>query len=465
MMYADRVKDFCLKHELITEGERILLAVSGGPDSAALLHIFQSLRPELKVKTAIVHLEHGLRGHESLSDQRFVKKLSEEFGVEFYTKNIDVKKERMRGESLEEAARRVRYLYFHCVLQEYGFDRIATGHNQDDNIETIIFRLLKGTGPSGFVGIQPKQGVIIHPLLCLRRDEIENFLSHKKITYRIDTTNFDTSIVRNKIRYKIIPTLGNIDKNYHRHILNLVKITQEENIIINEITDKVFRQLIIEESDAKITLDYSKFLSIKDGLKRRIIIKALERLTQTSSNFRRQYVSFQMLEKLTKHEERANKFLYYNELYVIRKEYSRLIFQKRVVNGGNTKYLYKVERDKKSVYIKEIQKSITFEKKSRVQNFDAHKLYFDNDLLQFPLNVRNRRDGDRIQLKNCGTKKIKAIFVDEKVPRDLREHVPLVVSNKEIVGIFCSMYGKANRVAMDYMISEHTKSVMVCELS
>jgi len=462
MNIIDIVKNYCLTNELFDKGDKILLAVSGGPDSIALLYIFSSLSQEFNLELSVFHLEHGLRGIESLRDQEFVGNISKKLRINFYTKNVNISYEKRPKESLEQAARRIRYKHLFKTLNDIDYDKIATGHTLDDNIETIIFRLISGTGLTGFSGIRPKNGYILHPLLSVRKDQILHFLKNEKINYKFDATNSDITIIRNKIRQEVIPLLSSINNRTKEHILNFSKIINEEDLSINKLVHRELSSLILEDRNDVIKVDCNKFMELDPPIKRRIIIMIYKRLTK--NNFEDRYISYKVLDYLSKYTIKGNKILFLNDLLTIYKEYDLLVFKKKVVGSVNKGYLYSVYRVNNTIKISEIDKKLIFYTKSRISSFKKNKLYFDFEKVGFPLIVRSRSEGDKIYLKDVGFKKVKNIFIDEKVPKVMRDLVPIIQCNNNIIGVFTSIYGKMNRVSEEYMINNHTKKVLVCEL-
>lgn len=461
--FLKQVKSFCQENNLINPGDKILLAVSGGPDSTALLYAMFALKNVFSIKITVAHLEHGLRGESSLGDQLFVKKIAENLEVDFYSKNVNVIDARKSGESIEEACRRVRYHFFFDTLQRFGFDKIATGHTLDDNIETIIYRFLSGTGPSGIAGIHPKNACIIHPLLGCKKEEIVDYLKREKLDSRTDETNIDTAIIRNKIRLEIVPRLKSVNANFKSHILNLGNIIKNENEFLTNLTESIISSMVVKEAEDIIIIKYDKFFSLHKAIKRRIVILLVKKLTDSDSFIKKNYVSFKTVDNISINDIIGNKILYCNDLFMIKKEYDNLIFQKSVVKPVNKKYLYNVNSIKE-ITIEEIEKKVVFSIEENISFFELNKLYFDFDKLVFPLTIRNRKDGDRIRLLNLGTKKLKTIFINDRVPGEQRQTVPIVAAKNEIIGIFSSFYGKKNRTAENYMIASQTRRVLVCEL-
>jgi tRNA(Ile)-lysidine synthase len=463
----ERVKQYCLLNDLIRRGDRVLIAVSGGPDSIALLHILCVLRKYMSFEIAVAHLEHGLRGGSSVEDQIFVKKTAKNLFIDFYTENISVADERAHDESLEEAARRIRYRFLLDVLKKTGFQKVATGHTIDDNIETIIYRMITGTGPAGFTGIFPQSTFIIHPLLDCTKDEIHLFLEKHGYRFRVDLTNRDKKILRNKIRHDIVPLLSNINNKYKTHILNLTGIIRDEDEILDKITDRSLKTLVLEESENGVMIDYQRFFSLQRALKRRIVLKIVGKLILYDSDqfSGKNYLSFKSTDHVASNPVNGNKILFINKDLVIRKEYGSLLFQKRVVNEVKKKYLYHVKSGRERIEISQIKREILFSQKESVSQFEDNRLYFDLDKVNFPILVRNRRDGDRIRVKNLGVKKLKTIFINDKVSPGKRDEVPVVEINGEIAGIFSTYYGRLNRVAEGYMITESTRKILICDLS
>jgi len=458
------VKKYCIEKNIVQKGDRILLAVSGGPDSKALLHVFSNLKQELSIEIGVVHVEHGLRGRESIEDQEFVRKSAEKLGFPFFTENIDVKKLKSKKESIEEGSRRLRYEIFFRVLEKEGYNKIATGHTRDDNVETIIYRLVSGTGPSGLVGIHPSEHMIIHPLLCISKEDILSYLKENGINYRVDCTNRDLSIIRNRIRLIIIPELRIINPRFDEHILNLAKIIKEENQLIETQVEEIIKSICIDMQKEKIAVDYDSFKLFPVAIRRRVIIKLVEKMTETLWGYPH-YLPFSTLENIANSKYNGNKILYNNKLISIKKEYNSLIINKRVVDQHKSEYLYFIDKLEGSVSLNEIGKIVSFYVKRKVDRYKKGRLYIDISKICLPIIVRNKKRGDRIVLSNLGTKKLKDIFIDDKVPPVLRGKVPIIVSGEEIAGIFCSFYGRADRISEKYKVTPETERILVCELN
>ena len=217
MMILDNVKKTIKRYELIDKGDKILMGVSGGPDSVALTFLLNSLKKELKINLHVGHLDHMLRKG-SCKDGKFVERLAHKLKIPVTLARINIK-ELAKAGSVEEIARNVRLGFLFKVAQNIKADKIALGHNLDDQAETVLMRILRGTGLYGLSGILPKRNItgyqVIRPLIEVKRREIETFLKRKKIKPRIDTSNLEDIYFRNKIRNRLLPLL---EKEYNKNI-------------------------------------------------------------------------------------------------------------------------------------------------------------------------------------------------------------------------------------------------------
>jgi len=225
-MIIDRIRTTIEKYNLVSKGDRIVVGVSGGPDSVALLYLLNSLKKELKITLHIAHLDHMLR-KDSYKDAEFVKGLAEKLRIPATAAQINVKELAEKG-SLEQIARNARLGFLCRVAKGVKADRIALGHNLDDQAETVLMRILRGAGLYGLSGILPKRNIsgfdVIRPLIEVKRKDIEEFLKKKKIKPRIDASNLEDIYFRNRVRNKLLPLL---EKEYNRNIKEVLANTAE----------------------------------------------------------------------------------------------------------------------------------------------------------------------------------------------------------------------------------------------
>ncbi|MBR6396573.1 MAG: tRNA lysidine(34) synthetase TilS, partial [Lachnospiraceae bacterium] len=214
-----KVSEYIRQNNLITPGDTIIEGISGGADSVCLLLMLEELKKEIDFKTVAVHVHHGIRRKSADKDQKFVEKLCEEKGIELKSFKKDIPLIcKITRESEEECGRRIRYELFDDVCGMYENAKIAVAHHMNDQAETVLFRIIRGSGIKGLTGMEAKRDNIIRPLLCLKREEIEQYLEETEQDYRIDETNGKIEYSRNYIRKKIIPRLETLRNNAVEHI-------------------------------------------------------------------------------------------------------------------------------------------------------------------------------------------------------------------------------------------------------
>jgi tRNA(Ile)-lysidine synthase len=258
-----RVLDAIGRHAMIRPGDRVGIGVSGGADSVAMLRIFAELRAQLGIAVHALHFNHQLRGTEADEDERFVQALAEKFHLEFESGRADVAGEaRLHGWNVEDAARRLRYQFFASVAEARGLNRVAVAHTADDQAETVLSHLLRGTGPTGLAGIYPVAGLIVRPMLELGREELREFLSESGQLWREDATNQDTTRMRARIRQQLIPLLlRDFDSAAVTRLSRLATHAREDETFWRSLEDERFHALITRESSGAISLSVEDLLS------------------------------------------------------------------------------------------------------------------------------------------------------------------------------------------------------------
>jgi tRNA(Ile)-lysidine synthase len=464
----EAVRDFCARNGLLGEGDRILLAVSGGPDSTAMLHLFLGFRDEFNLTLGMAHVHHGLRGSDADEDQRFVEGMARELGIPLFSTRLRVASLRKKGESTEEAARRLRFRYLFEIVEHEGFDTIAAGHTLDDNIETVLYRLAKGTGPGGAAGILPKSGRLIHPLLEMSKKRLLTYLEARGIPYRLDRTNDDIGIPRNRIRHEILPVMHVINCRYRECFGRFLELLRGENSFLDRMTSELLDSVLEMQESSGLRVHHERFMRYDMVLRRRMVMKILEKLAGQRQPSLKPYLPHRILDLVVNATPGGNRILYQNKELRIRKAYDWLVFEKRVVDTRGGGYLYYVRDVNESLYIKEIGKKLFFS----IENggfFEkglcrGDAVYLDRESVSFPLVVRSRRPGDRIELHGVGHKKLKDLFIDQKVDTATRASIPVLESNGTVIAVFCSLYGKDNRVADGCRVTSGTAHVLVGEL-
>ncbi|MCH5204150.1 MAG: tRNA lysidine(34) synthetase TilS [Oscillospiraceae bacterium] len=242
MELIESVKTAIFDNDMLCGYNTAVCALSGGADSTALLLVLKELSEEMGFELKACHLNHGLRGEESDRDERFCAELCEELGVELYGKKINVAEYLKKHESLEEAARKVRYLFFEEARERFGENTVtATAHNANDNAETVLLNLIRGTGLKGLCGIPPVRDKIIRPLIYVKRSEIEEFLKEKNRSFVTDKTNFSEDYTRNKIRLNILPEIMKINPSAVGTIMRMSKNLRSDSDYLEEASENALR--------------------------------------------------------------------------------------------------------------------------------------------------------------------------------------------------------------------------------
>ena len=282
-MLQDKVLETIKKYNLIENGDKIVVGVSGGPDSICLINILNSIRQEEKVKFELVvcHINHMIRGEEAMADEEFVKLYCEKQGISFFTKHakiLEIAKEQKIG--TEDAGRRIRYEFFEETLKNTNSNKIATAHTKNDNAETVLMNLLRGSGVSGLKGIKPiRENKFIKPLIDISREEIEEYCEKQKLNPRHDKTNDENIYTRNKVRNILIPM---IRQDFNPNIIDtldrLSKLVDKDNEFLEKITKETYAEILIKEEKKEIILNLKEFNKQEEVIKSRIILYTIKRL-------------------------------------------------------------------------------------------------------------------------------------------------------------------------------------------
>ncbi len=280
-----KVKENIIKNNLIENNDKIVLGLSGGPDSVFLLYVLQYIKKDLKTKyninydIIVCHINHMIR-EESDLDENLSKKYAEKYNLEFYSLKSDVKSiAKVKKISEEECGRDVRYEFFENMLKKCNADKIAVAHNANDNAETIIHNFFRGTGLNGLVGIKPKNGKVIRPILNIQKNEILEYLNKNGIEYNIDRTNTELIYTRNRIRNDLIPK---IEKEYNPNIIEslnrMANKIKEDLKLINEISQDKYNKMVIYKDKNSIKLNVKEFKEEKTAIKNRIVLLFIKEL-------------------------------------------------------------------------------------------------------------------------------------------------------------------------------------------
>ena len=281
------------KYNLINSGDKIVLGVSGGPDSIAMLDILNQLKDEMNFEIYVVHVNHNIRGKDADEDEEYVKKYCEKYNIKCFSKKIDVPTiAKTKKIGTEEAGRKVRYEYFEEILKETKSNKIAIAHNKNDKVETIIMHLLRGSGISGLRGIEPiREEKFIKPLIECDRQEIENYCKENNLQPRIDKTNFENEYTRNKIRNIVIPY---IKKEFNPNIIETINrmsnLIATDEMYFKSIVKQSYKETFISRTEKEIILDLKKFNVLEKVIKSRLIIYTINELLGTTNGIEKIHI-------------------------------------------------------------------------------------------------------------------------------------------------------------------------------
>lgn len=433
------------RFNLLSGGEKVLVAVSGGPDSIFLLHMLMKIAPLFRLSLAVAHFNHGLR-EEADDEQRFVGSLCEELGLEFFHGKGDVAETATReGIGIEEAARKLRYGFLQDTLREWGGDRVALGHTRDDTVETILFNLFRGTGLAGAAGIPPRRSVFIRPIITISKAEILNWLDSNGIPYMIDRSNLDTRFTRNYLRHKVIPVIKNRFPGFDRRVSEFGFILREQVEFLEASGCRAVETLKKPSPADEIILDRHKMLEYHRS--HRFWIYQCLRL-----GFEMSYAKFSGMEDVLVNGGR----LHLGGGWKMEASESDVRFFRAEKGFERTLEFTPGE----TLVIDELNMEISAEYTPVGEECQGRFVAcFPKDGVEPPFTLRSRRPGDRIKLK-AGWRSLKRLFIDLKVPRWRRELIPVILDRKGIlwvVGFAKTFRGKTGENALKMEVKKHNE--------
>ena len=287
-----KVIDTIKRYNLIQSGDKLVLGVSGGPDSISMLNILNEIKEEWQFQIYVAHINHMIR-KEADDDEIYVQQYCEKNNIQFFVKRVNVQEiANIQKMGTEEAGRNIRYEFFEEVLQKVGANKIAIAHNKNDKIETIVMNLLRGSGLSGLKGIEPiREQRIIRPLIECERQEIEQYCEQYILEPRIDKTNFENDYTRNKIRNIVIPYIKNeFNPNIIETMDRLSQVATEESNYIELQVEKIYQKLLIERSQKQIILKLKEFNQQEKVIKNRLILFVVRELMGSTQRIEKVHI-------------------------------------------------------------------------------------------------------------------------------------------------------------------------------
>lgn len=426
------IDEFILSEGLLSREDKVLVAVSGGRDSIVLLFVLH----QLKYKIEVAHVNYNLRADESNKDETFVKELCAKLEVPFHVNSFETKEQaKNEGVSIQMKARDLRYAWFEELKQERGIDRIATAHHLDDQLETILINLTRGTGIKGLRGMKEKRGDIIRPLLCVSRDEINEYLFSKQIPFREDSSNASGKYFRNKIRHQVIPVLKEINPSLFKAVRNTTK--RLRNVESKwEMSYSDWKSGLVEQN-GKTIIDFK--------------MTGEESISFVLQYLRAKGFSYPDIDNVLKaqHREKGKTFKGKDNLVII-------------TGDGQYEMYVQQEKDVNEYYLSDalpIQIEVTVKSAPIEIEVNKNLAYLNADKVQGKLKLRKWKEGDWfIPFGMKGKQKISDYFVNNKFSLAQKESTWLLCDNEKVVWIV------GHRSDNRYKVDSSTKNVYIVEV-
>jgi len=455
-MLLERVKETIERYAMLEQGERVLVAVSGGVDSVVLLDILCRLAAEYTLDLTIAHLDHGLRGEAAREDARFVARLARKEKLALIEKKLDVaefSKEKRIG--IEEGARLLRRDFLRAAANEVGATKIALGHTQNDRGETILFNLIRGAGPTGLVGIRPVNRSVIRPLIEVSREKILTYARSCDLPWREDCTNQDLSFSRNRIRHRILPLLREMNPRVLAALQRTADLLATEELALDDLLAPLWVKVLIVQAENRIVIQRERLSQLSKGVQALLLRRGIARLRGDLQGIEKVHIDA-LLGLVASHRAHGKLDLpgfvarfHGDELTLEEGETDNpLSFEVPVVLGRTE--------------ISSLGISLDLSIEDRIRSGesqiaeDREVEVADADRVQFPLYLRGRRPGDRFApLGLGGEKKLKDFYIDERVPFYDRDRVPLLCDRQKIIWVVGLRLSDAVRVTSE------TKKVLI----
>lgn len=428
--FLKKLESFIKENKLIQNRDKVLVGLSGGADSTALLLGLWHLKSKYNFSLLAAHVNYNLRGQESKQDEKFVKNFCFKRNIALLVKNIEIKNK----SNLENKAREIRFKYFKQVIKWYNVSKLALGHNKNDQAETVLLHLFRGAGFRGLKGMTAKSDLIIRPLLDISKKQIENYLRDEKIRWRTDSTNLETVYKRNKLRNKMIPWLkDNINPRVEEKIVNSAKFFLDTEKILHKTVNRKFKNALLDSYEKSYVFSLKHLNKFLPTIRFYLYRKTYGKLTKFEKGFYNSH--YEEIEKIR--TSQGNKKINLPHNIVVLKEYRKMIIcdaasldkvdinNYRKINKIRRRFTFEKYRIAMNKYKKLPYKRYIFE--------DDNIVYLDLDKIKFPIKVRHRQPGDKfIPLGMNSHKKLKDFFIDEKIPKFDRDSILIFEDSEKI---------------------------------
>ena len=464
----EKIKKTLVDHEMVKPGDSVLVGVSGGPDSIALLHGLLELKGEMGFSLSIAHLNHDARGKESDQDAEFVKSLGKTLQISTWVEKVDVAAHQTKTKSsFQETARHLRFEFFQEVISQSNANKVALGHTSDDQAETVLMNLLRGSGPQGMGGMNPVRQPYIRPLFYCSRSEVIRFLECRKISYRNDSSNEKTDYLRNRIRLELMSYLQNkYNPRIKEQLFEASGIFRAENELIKVLEDREFGRVVSASEDGEFSVDLESFTALPLALRRRLVRKCIQGIRGDLKRIA--LVHIQDILSLFKQVQKGKSIDLPGKIQAvclgdqvvfkrIRESGSGILNGKEFVDSSNWRTPLNIPGETpvekaglilKAEVIDPVEEKITIE--------SGNQAFLDYEKTGGNILIRFFQAGDRMTpLGMKGTKRLKSLFIDEKVPQEIRSRIPvLTTGDNNIIWVY------GTRIAHPYRVTSETTKVL-----
>lgn len=458
-------------NRLTDPGDKVVVGVSGGPDSVCLLHILNTLSEHLGIQLHAIHINHMLRPKEAPIDEAYTDTLCKCMGIPLLTVHVDVAAMAKKlGMSVEEAGREARYHEFEKYAEKIGAAKIAVAHNRNDQAETVMMHIIRGAGTAGLAGMEYKHGAVIRPLLQAGRNEIEKYCEAAGLSPRTDSSNLKSDFTRNRIRLELFPFIEEkFGFNITDSLCRLAMHAAEDRDYLEMRAFEAFIACCTERGGGKVCIKLEALLKLHPAIQNRVLRQAIIEASGSvkgigSVHYRtlselaakgRTGAQAELPEGIKAEVSYGILNIYKNnlkQLQNISKHQKPPLFEAILAVPGST-----VVQPLEAVVKTSVEKAESLDKYGNM-GYNSLVQYFDYDSLKRGINIRNRRYGDIFKpLKSNGTKKLKEYLIDMKVPRGLRDNIPLICTGNEVIWVI------GYKISDKFKVTENTKSILKIE--
>ena len=457
--FYNKVRAFCRQKELFAQGDRVLLGLSGGADSVCLFLVLLAMKEEWELTLYPVHVNHNLRGEEALRDQEFCRELCRRHNLELKVVSAPVEQmSREQGLSLEEAGRKARYEAFSALKEEYGCHKIAVAHHKDDQAETVLFQLFRGSRLKGLSGMAAKNGAVIRPLLGVTREEIERFLNEKDQSFCIDSTNLEEEYTRNKIRHRVVPEAVGICDRAVEHLAETAEYAGEVEKLLERLTEELFAKTAMVDGQGGVSLKIEALAGAERVLAERVIYEALCRVYGRKKDITAGFVA----DCMGLMGKQTGRYLTLPEGVVARRSFDILWIGRE---GSVTEtFCEEIREFPYEVVLPHTGKKLTLTlhfRENLPENIpkSTYTKWFDYDKISKAVSVKLPEAGDEMVVYTDGRKKTLAdVFAAAKVPKEQRPGFPVLAEEHQILWI------PGIRGSEGYHVTEETKQVLAATI-